>query len=212
MKYYDPEPVSIGGAQMAMPEMRESEYGAYARREDVETLRDQLRRIIEQDTERNNWLRGDTRWHPYSDQVCFSSGWLAWREVEGGREILVYNNALCDPIYIAFQPTRQHEAAQQGVKLTHGRCCSAGYDLDADCTCGLQYRIYLQTEQEMHAAWRKRAEEAEAALAVANAARDAQWERELRQELHHWTEAGLRGIFKSICSCLTQPQKEQGND
>jgi hypothetical protein len=48
--------------------------------------------------------------------------------------------------------------------LTHGRCCSAGFDLDANCTCGLQYRIYLQTEQEMHAAWRKRAEEAESAL------------------------------------------------
>jgi hypothetical protein len=33
-----------------------------------------------------------------------------------------------------------------------------------DCTCGLQWRIALQTEQTMHAAWRKRAEEAEKQL------------------------------------------------
>lgn len=31
-----------------------------------------------------------------------------------------------------------------------------------DCTCGLRYRIELSTERTMHAAWRKRAEEAEA--------------------------------------------------
>ena len=47
-------------------------------------------------------------------------------------------------------------------KLTHGRACRADYDLDTDCTCGLQYRIQLQTEQEMHAAWMKRALESEA--------------------------------------------------
>lgn len=46
--------------------------------------------------------------------------------------------------------------------LTHSRTCSAGYDLDADCICGLDYRIQLQTEQNLHAAWMKRAMEAEA--------------------------------------------------
>ena len=30
------------------------------------------------------------------------------------------------------------------------------------CTCGLEWRIRLRTEMEMHNAWRKRAEEAEA--------------------------------------------------
>jgi hypothetical protein len=45
--------------------------------------------------------------------------------------------------------------------LTHSRICSAGYDLDSDCICGLDYRIQLQTSQNLHAAWMKRALEAE---------------------------------------------------
>lgn len=51
------------------------------------------------------------------------------------------------------------------IPLDHRSPCSAGWDLEADCTCGLMHRIHLQTEQTMHAAWRKRAEEAEAQLA-----------------------------------------------
>lgn len=51
------------------------------------------------------------------------------------------------------------------MKLEHGRNCHAlGKVGDAGCTCGLRYRIELQTEREMHNAWRKRAEEAEAKL------------------------------------------------
>jgi hypothetical protein len=49
--------------------------------------------------------------------------------------------------------------------LTHARNC--GWHTvggDGDCTCGLEYRIQLQTEQTMSAAWRKRAEEAEAEI------------------------------------------------
>ncbi len=51
--------------------------------------------------------------------------------------------------------------------LQHGMNCPAlilGADQD-ECQCGLKWRIRLRTEQEMHAAWRKRAEEAEAQLA-----------------------------------------------
>lgn len=46
--------------------------------------------------------------------------------------------------------------------LQHGMNC-AGLILgqEDECTCGLRWRIELATEQEMHAAWRKRAEEAE---------------------------------------------------
>lgn len=50
------------------------------------------------------------------------------------------------------------KAAEQ---LDHSRTCSAGWDFESQCTCGLEWRIKLQTEQEMHNAWRKRAEEAE---------------------------------------------------
>lgn len=55
-------------------------------------------------------------------------------------------------------------------KLTHGMNCPGTMnDMDQDCTCGLKWRIELQTEQTMHAAWRKRAEEAETQLAALKA-------------------------------------------
>lgn len=51
--------------------------------------------------------------------------------------------------------------------MNHGTNCDAlAHPIDGDCTCGLQYRIALQTEQEMHNAWRKRAEEAEASILI----------------------------------------------
>lgn len=46
------------------------------------------------------------------------------------------------------------------LPLEHTRSC--GTLTGRDCTCGLAWRIRLATEQEMHAAWRKRANEAEA--------------------------------------------------
>jgi hypothetical protein len=49
--------------------------------------------------------------------------------------------------------------------LKHTRSCPQLNPIsDEPCTCGLQWRIALQTEVEMHNAWRKRAEEAEAVL------------------------------------------------
>ena len=65
-------------------------------------LRDQISRMIAVESERNIRLRGKTPWHPFidSDRADF----LAWREVDGGREVLVYNNGLSDPFYVAFQP------------------------------------------------------------------------------------------------------------
>lgn len=55
----------------------------------------------------------------------------------------------------------------QTENMTHKRNCAAlawdGWD-HGECTCGLQHRIALATEQTMHAAWRKRAEEAESEL------------------------------------------------
>ena len=47
-------------------------------------------------------------------------------------------------------------------KLGHTRSCPAlTPGDDEDCTCGLIWRVRLQTEMTMHNAWRKRAEEAE---------------------------------------------------
>lgn len=57
-------------------------------------------------------------------------------------------------------------------KLQHKRNCSAwhsehGHEINGeDCTCGLRFLIQVQTEQTLHAAWRKRAEEAETSLAA----------------------------------------------
>lgn len=46
--------------------------------------------------------------------------------------------------------------------LEHTRSCPWPMD-DEECTCGLAWRVRLATEQQMHAAWRKRAEELERA-------------------------------------------------
>lgn len=65
-------------------------------------------------------------------------------------------------------------------QLVHGMNCAAwhsehGQEINGeDCTCGLRLRIYVQTEQTLHAAWRKRAEEAEGQLAAATEA-SASW-------------------------------------
>lgn len=48
--------------------------------------------------------------------------------------------------------------------LGHTRSCPSLTPGDGPCTCALDERIALQTEQTMSAAWRKRAEEAEAEL------------------------------------------------
>jgi hypothetical protein len=57
----------------------------------------------------------------------------------------------------------QTGGARMSETLQHTRSCPAltpgNYE---ECTCGLRWRIELQTEREMHNAWRKRAEEAEA--------------------------------------------------
>lgn len=48
----------------------------------------------------------------------------------------------------------------------HARSCpNVGLPHTDGCTCGLKQRIALSTEKTMHAAWRKRAEEAEAQVA-----------------------------------------------
>ena len=47
--------------------------------------------------------------------------------------------------------------------LRHGTNCPASVlGHESECTCGLEWRDALQTEREMHNAWRKRAEQAEA--------------------------------------------------
>ena len=71
---------------------------------DEQETRETLERVNTVDLERDNRLRGKTPWHPYSEDICRRTGFLAWREAEGGKEILAYNNALCDPITISFRP------------------------------------------------------------------------------------------------------------
>lgn len=51
------------------------------------------------------------------------------------------------------------------TQLEHGLNCPGRYEAEwmQSCTCCFKWRVALQTEQTMSAAWRKRAEEAEAA-------------------------------------------------
>jgi hypothetical protein len=65
--------------------------------------------------------------------------------------------------------------------LTHTRSCpELTPGSDDYCTCGLVWRVRLRTEMEMHNAWRKRAEEAESALAAATAERTPLTDREAK--------------------------------
>ena len=87
-------------------------------------------------------------------------------------------------------------------QLTHTRSCGA-LTPGEDCTCCLQERQNTQTAETMHAAWRKRAEEAEqdrdtlkACLAVAIQMTEAAWSElsykeraELRPTLDCWKYA-----------------------
>ncbi len=88
-------------------------------------------------------------------------GWGRLGTVEG-----ILRNDACKDIERlsrAEQRVKELEVSPEALseQLTHSRTCSAGFDLDADCTCGLDYRIQLQTEQNIRAAWMKRALEAE---------------------------------------------------
>jgi hypothetical protein len=90
---------------------------------------------------------------------CFD---IAWPYREWCRyDFIVAHQSLADA------PAAQPSEAERHVELKHGMNCPAYPGSDDACTCGLEWRIKLQTENEMHAAWRKRAEEAERELQVA---------------------------------------------
>jgi hypothetical protein len=105
--------------------------------------------------------------------------------------------------------------------LTHARSCSAGYT-DNPCTCALNERKALSTEQAMHAAWRKRAEEAEAALTTAHAAGAAETERKivawLRENpaIPEWSGSRYAALISDMIERgdygRTTPPKEPAND
>lgn len=63
------------------------------------------------------------------------------------------------------------------AQIVHGMNCptwknAQGHEVNSeDCTCGYRFRIHIQTEQNLRAAWMKRAAEAEAELR----AQDDQW-------------------------------------
>ena len=70
----------------------------------------------------------------------------------------------------------------------HTRSCPALTPLGDACTCGLYWRIRLSTEITMHAAWRKRAEEAEEA------------ETSLRSATERLTAAGMANFAAQLAS------------
>lgn len=74
----------------------------------------------------------------------------------------------------------------------HGTNCAYRANPDEPCTCGVTER----TEREMHAAWRKRAEEAETALAAMTADRDGEmWLKKLA-----WAERDIaRARHAEVC-------------
>jgi hypothetical protein len=83
-----------------------------------------------------------------------------------------YSTLLDEVVRLGAENKRLRPSADAPVEeLDHKRNCAAwkdvhGYDAGGSCTCGLRWRVMLQTEQAMHAAWRKRAEESESELAA----------------------------------------------
>ncbi len=73
--------------------------------------------------------------------------------------------ALAQKLNAAAGQLERNAVPQMEGQLEHGRNCPALNPCREDeCRCGLKYRVHLQTEQAMSAAWRKRAEEAEQKL------------------------------------------------
>lgn len=84
---------------------------------ELTALKEQRSRIIEAESHRNKILRGGKAWHPvvWNDRPdC-----LAWRlNNEGQSELLMYNNALGDPFYVATGsvPEDAKEASLQSAQ------------------------------------------------------------------------------------------------
>lgn len=94
-------------------------------------------------------------------------------------------------------------------KLRHEMNCAAwhsehGQEINAeDCTCGLKFRIHVQTEQTLHAAWRKRAEEAEAGVSELEQA--LRMARSYVQEwADHWSAREQIGILRTVRNSLDE--------
>jgi hypothetical protein len=66
------------------------------------------------------------------------------------------------------------------IDLAHTRSCPELTPGSEDrCTCGLEFRKALATEQTMHLAWRKRAEDAERLIEAAVSA-NREWRKDIR--------------------------------
>jgi hypothetical protein len=66
--------------------------------------------------------------------------------------------------YFAKSDVEQPDSAPIRDALRHSRSCPSSTPGDGPCTCALVERTALETERTMYAAWRKRAEEAEAEI------------------------------------------------
>lgn len=70
-------------------------------------------------------------------------------------------------------PAPQGSGGSKVKVFEHTSSCGYWREQDkGDCTCGLDWRIKLQTEREQYNAWRKRAMEAERELVVTRAELD----------------------------------------
>lgn len=106
-----------------------------------------------------------------------------------------------------LQDERAEDFRLSRPKLEHTRgCASWGFDGwdRGDCTCGARERVALQTEQTMHNAWRKRAEEAEAELARLRAVRPVEGEDAARA---HLTSAHLERLRRVSEAWIEAEQK-----
>lgn len=106
--------------------------------------------------------------------------------------------------------------ADLGDLTRHGRNCRAlvgdGFDgpSEGDCNCGLRWRVALATERELHNAWRKRAEEAEAGRPVTHEMvlkaevawldRDEWLRAKANEDNRAWYRANIRAALEAVIS------------
>jgi len=116
----------------------------------------------------------------YNRKAVTREDWKSYHPVlahcstfEDGDFIVALRNAfpvLADLARRAVEAEKSTATTAMGSEpLQHGMNCGAlsVHSDSSACTCGLHWRKQLQTEQAMHAAWRKRAEEAEKTLLAA---------------------------------------------
>jgi hypothetical protein len=150
--------------------------------------------------------RAFERWLP--DELMpseFSHSYLFKSDGDGDYEHDFVRNYWKGWLGHALRTASNQLTAGTTEELTHTRSCGY-FDDEVGCTCCLEERKALATEQTMHRAWRKRAEEAESALAALTAGTGVREALEAAQSyLRSTAPNSASHVLAKITRALTAP-------